>query len=92
MKTLIEISKFLNVPVESLYEKENKPFPKSKYEGELHIGDKTLPCAVLDDGTRILTATSVFEAFDRPRKGKSSESYRADQMPSFINANNARYC
>lgn len=60
----------------------------SKYEGTLHIGDKELPCAVLSDGTRILTSSSVFEAFDRPRKGKSNESYRADQMPSFINANN----
>lgn len=60
----------------------------AKYEGELHIGDKVLPCAVLSDGSRVLTATSVFEAFDRPRKGKSSEDYRADLMPSFINANN----
>lgn len=60
----------------------------ANYEGELHIGDKVLPCAVLSNGSRVLTATSVFDAFDRPRKGKSSEGYRADQMPSFINANN----
>lgn len=60
----------------------------ARYEGELHIGDKILPCAVLSDNTRVLTAASVFEAFDRPRKGKSSEGYRADLMPSFINANN----
>lgn len=60
----------------------------AKYEGELHIGEKTLPCAVLSDNKRILTATSVFDAFDRPRKGKSNEGYRADRMPSFINANN----
>lgn len=61
---------------------------KATHEGELRIGGKILPCAVLDDGTRILTATAIFRAFDRPRKGKSSESYRADLMPSFINANN----
>lgn len=60
----------------------------ARYEGELHIWDKILPCAVLSDNTRVLTAASVFEAFDRPRKGKSSEGYRADLMPSFINANN----
>lgn len=60
----------------------------SMYEGELHIGDKSINCAVLNNGTRVLTATAVFSAFDRPRKGKSSESYRADQMPSFLNANN----
>lgn len=58
------------------------------YEGVLHIGDKELPCAVLNDNTRILTASAVFNAFDRPRKGKSSETYRVDRMPAFINANN----
>jgi len=57
-------------------------------EGELNLGDRILPCAVLSDNTRVITASSVFEAFDRPRKGKSSEEYRADRMPSFINANN----
>lgn len=61
---------------------------KATHEGELPLGDKTLSCAVLSDGTRILTASAVFKAFDRPRKGKSSEEYRADQMPSFLNANN----
>lgn len=60
----------------------------AKYEGVLHLGDKELSCAVLNDNTRVITATAVFEAFDRPRKGKSSEDYRADRMPSFINANN----
>lgn len=61
---------------------------RAQYEGELHIGEKILPCAVLSNGSRVLTAASVFEAFDRPRKGKSSEDYRVDDMPSFINANN----
>lgn len=60
----------------------------AKYEGVLKLGDKELPCAVLSDNSRILTASSVFNAFDRPRKGKSSEEYRVDRMPAFINANN----
>lgn len=60
----------------------------AKYEGILNLGKKELPCAVLSDNSRVLTASSVFSAFDRPRKGKSSEEYRVDQMPSFINANN----
>lgn len=60
----------------------------AKYEGILRLSDKELPCAVLSDNSRVLTASSVFNAFDRPRKGKSSEGYRADRMPSFINANN----
>lgn len=61
---------------------------KATHEGDLPIGNRELSCAVLEDGTRVLTASAVFTAFDRPRKGKSSEEYRADQMPSFINANN----
>lgn len=61
---------------------------KATHEGELPIGGKILNCGVLDDGTRVLTAKAIFDAFDRPRKGKSSEIYRADHMPSFINANN----
>lgn len=67
---------------------DKKTILSASYEGILHIGDKELPCAVLNDNTRILTASAVFNAFDRPRKGKSSESYRADLMPPFINANN----
>ena len=87
-KMQIRICEFLNIPIDELRDNEEKVIYNSKYEGELHIGDKVLPCAVLNNGTRILTASSVFEAFDRPRKGKSSESYRVDRMPSFINANN----
>lgn len=61
---------------------------KATHEGELILSDKKLSCAVLNDNTRILSAAAVFKAFDRPRKGKSNETYRVDQMPSFINANN----
>lgn len=84
--TLDRIAEYLNVDYSLLIVEEL--LPNAKYEGELHLGDKILMCAVLDNGMRILTATAIFEAFDRPRKGKSSESYRVDRMPSFINANN----
>lgn len=60
----------------------------ANYEGEIVLGDKRLPCAVLSDNTRVLSAASVFGAFDRPRKGKSGEEYRVDRMPAFFNANN----
>ena len=49
---------------------------------------EVVSCAVLDNGIRVLTATAVFQALSKSRKGKSSETYRADRMPSFINANN----
>ena len=43
--------------------------PKVIYSGKVSIGNKELSCGVLDDGTRILTNTAIFQAFDRPRKG-----------------------
>ncbi|MBQ0073648.1 MAG: P63C domain-containing protein [Prevotella sp.] len=61
---------------------------KAIHDGMLKIGDKELPCAVLDNGMRVLSASSIFSAFDRPRKGKNNEIYRVDQMPSFLDANN----
>lgn len=61
---------------------------KATHEGILPIGERELTCAVLDDGTRVLTQSAVFEAFGRPRRGKSAENSRADQVPGFMDANN----
>jgi len=73
-----------------LEEINNDKFPVRTYSGTVNIGGKELGCAVLDDGTRVLTATSIFKAFDRPRRGKSSTDQRAENMPSFIDANNLK--
>ena len=64
--------------------------PKVLYSGKVTIGNKELSCAVLNDGTRILTNTAIFQAFDRPRKGKPSEEYRLKNVPAFITANNLK--
>lgn len=61
---------------------------KATHEGKLPIGEKILNCAVLEDGTRLLTASSIFAAFERPRKGKSKDEQRVTNMPSFLDANN----
>ena len=63
---------------------------KISYSGQVVIGNKELSCAVLEDGTRILTNTAIFQAFDRPRKGKPSEEYRLKNVPAFITANNLK--
>lgn len=63
---------------------------KVLYSGKVIIGNKELSCGVLDDGTRILTNTAVFQAFDRPRKGRPSEDYRLKNVPAFITANNLK--
>ena len=60
---------------------------KATHQGALKIGEKELPCAVLEDGTRVLTNSAVFKAFGRPRRGKS-ELRGGTNIPSFMDAKN----
>lgn len=63
--------------------------PKALYQGSLPIGDVTLDCAVLDDGTRVLSATSIFIAFGRSRKGMNSRlEIEGTKIPPFLAAKN----
>lgn len=54
------------------------------HKGDLVIGEKTISCAVLSNGKRIITQTALFDAFDRPRKGEK----RIEGLPSIIGAKN----
>lgn len=57
--------------------------------GPLPIGNVDLHCAVLDDETRILSATSIFAAFKRPRKGMNSRlEVDGTKIPPFLAAKN----
>lgn len=48
-----------------------------------------LDCAVLDNGQRILAASSVFKAFGRPRKGANSRlEIDGTKIPPFLAAKN----
>jgi len=68
---------------------------KALYSGKLEIGNSELFCYVLDDGTRLLSATSVFTAFGRSRKGRRSEKDKSyirvggeqTELPPFLPAN-----
>lgn len=68
---------------------EQEKLPKALYQGALPIGDVTLDCAVLDDGTRVLSATSIFSAFGRARKGMNSRlEIDGTKIPPFLAAKN----
>lgn len=73
---------------------ENKKILKATHEGILRIGEREITCAVLEDGSRIITQTSVYVAFDRPRRGRRSRDpiYELNghriQLPSFLGATN----
>lgn len=62
---------------------------KAKYTGKLPIGNVKLDCAVLDDNSRVLTASSVFSAFHRSRKGMNSRlEIEGTKLPPFVAAKN----
>lgn len=68
-----------------------KPLRHAKYEGILVIGDIELPCAVLDDGTRVLTQSGVMVALGRARQAKGRQYYDADvNLPAFLTAKNLK--
>lgn len=57
-------------------------------EGKVQIGNMDLNCAVLEDGTRIITYSAVFEAFGRTKRGAQKDDSRVHTMPAFLNAKN----
>jgi len=54
------------------------------HKGDLNLGDKSISCAVLSNGKRIITQTALFDAFNRTRKGEK----RLDGLPSIVGAKN----
>lgn len=64
---------------------------KALYKGILPIAGVELDCAVLDDGTRVITATAVFEAFGRARKGMNERlEINGTKVPPFLAAKNLK--
>ena len=51
----------------------------------LKIGDLEIPCAVLDDKTRVLTQAGFLDALGRSTKPKGRSQTVADGLPPFLN-------
>jgi hypothetical protein len=62
--------------------------PKATHQGVLKIGEKVMPCAVLDNGTRVISRNAIFKAFGRTKRGRKKDEIRVLNMPSFIDAKN----
>jgi len=66
--------------------------PVAKYTGVLPSGDVELDCAVLDDGTRVLSERAVHRAFGSKRGGshwkRMKENEGGANLPSFLSAKN----
>ncbi len=54
------------------------------YRGYVKIGNVEIPCAVLENGKRVISQTGLFQCFERPRKGE----VRQEGLPSILGAKN----
>lgn len=58
--------------------------PKATHTGNLRIGDEEIPCAVLSDGTRLLTQAGFLQALGRSSKPKGKSQQVTDGLPPFL--------
>lgn len=68
--------------------------PKATHAGVLEIGELMIPCAVLDDGTRVLSERGVTKALGGKRGGahwrRKREAGDGANLPVYLSANNLR--
>lgn len=63
--------------------------PRATHIGELNIGNSNIKCAVLEDGTRVLTRATFVKAIGRKGKAKGGRSYDDEfRTPVFLTAKN----
>jgi len=64
---------------------------KAIYTGDLQIGDRSIECAVLEDGTRVLTRATFLKAIGRTGKAKGGRRYDYEfELPVFLTADNLK--
>lgn len=68
----------------------HQKLPKAIVSGSIKIGEKEIPCAVLDDvdNTRVLTQEGFLGAIGRAAKAKGGEGATVDGLPAFLRAKN----
>lgn len=67
-----------------------KGIPKSTHEGEIKVGPVTVPCAVLEDGTRLLTQQGFLLALGRSERPKAGQGVTLDEVIPFLAASNLK--
>ena len=58
--------------------------PAAHYSGVLRIGEIAIPCAVLEDGTRVLTQAELLEALGRHRKANVRKADTEERTPPVL--------
>lgn len=76
------------------WEAAGKDVRRAEFEGELKIGNLTLSCAVLNDGTRVLARAEFIKAIGRKGKVKGGAKFEPkienSNIPVFLGAENLR--
>lgn len=76
--------------VEARWARQGKsPMPRATHDGILELGDRKIECAVLEDGTRVLSQRSFATAVGAS-KPSSMTRRGAGELPSFLNAANLK--
>ena len=57
---------------------------RATHAGELHIGGQAIPCAVLEDGTRVLTQIGFLEAVGRSGKPAAGRGSSFERIAPFF--------
>lgn len=60
---------------------------KATHQGVIKINGKDIKCAVLNDGTRVLTSESLFETFEKSKKGTKNLKSQVTKLPYFLQSN-----
>lgn len=63
---------------------------KAPYNGEIKIGDITVACAVLEDGTRVITQYDFYKAIGRSGKPAKGRGSSIEKVAPFLALNNLK--
>ena len=67
------------------------PMPRASHTGEIKLGDIAIPCAVLEDGTRVLWQQEFLRAIGRTGRAAASAVGKGSlQLPVFLRAENLK--
>ena len=64
--------------------------PRATHTGEIHIGNTSIPCAVLEDGTRLLTQEGFLKAIGRSGKPAAGRGSSVEKIAPFLALENLK--
>jgi len=68
----------------------SKKIQKATHSGELKIGNLTIPCAVLENKTRLLTQEGFYKAIGRSGKPAAGRGSSIEKLAPFLDLNNLK--